>query len=464
MKRRTILFLVAAIILLAVGGFFILNKKQSGSSTSFQTAPITLGDLTAFVGATGTVRANQSAIMTWQTSGQIETVAIQRDQAVQAAQVLANLKESSLSQSVILARADLVTAQRNLDDLKISTVARANAQLNMVNAQKALDDALEKRESKQYKRSSQETLDIARANLIISEDQVTQKQRLYDQFDSLSQDDPMRAEAFSQLASAKQTRDRALANVNWLLGRPDAQELAMADANVEVARANLASAEREWNRLKNGPDPQDVSAAEAHVAALQATVELAQLKAPFAGTVTDVSAMAGDQITPGTAAFRVDDLSRLLVDVAIPEVDINRVRSGLPAKVTFDAIQGKEYLGRVTEVSRVGVSAQGVVNFTVTVELLDADQVVLPGMTAAVNIVVDQLEGVLLVPNRAVRLVNGQRTIYLLKNGKQTPVQIEIGATSDAYSEIVSGDVQKDDLVILNPFIAPETSGPPFAR
>lgn len=464
MKRRTILFLVAAIILLAVGGFFILNKKQSGSSTSFQTAPITLGDLTAFVGATGTVRANQSAIMTWQTSGQIETVAIQRDQAVQAAQVLANLKESSLSQSVILARADLVTAQRNLDDLKISTVARANAQLNMVNAQKALDDALEKRESKQYKRSSQETLDIARANLIISEDQVTQKQRLYDQFDSLSQDDPMRAEAFSQLASAKQTRDRALANVNWLLGRPDAQELAMADANVEVARANLASAEREWNRLKNGPDPQDVSAAEAHVAALQATVELAQLKAPFAGTVTDVSAMAGDQITPGTAAFRVDDLSRLLVDVAIPEVDINRVRSGLPAKVTFDAIQGKEYLGRVTEVSRVGVSVQGVVNFTVTVELLDADQVVLPGMTAAVNIVVDQLEGVLLVPNRAVRLVNGQRTIYLLKNGKQTPVQIEIGATSDAYSEIVSGDVQKDDLVILNPFIAPETSGPPFAR
>lgn len=464
MKRRTILFLVAAIILLAVGGFFILNKKQSGSSTSFQTAPITLGDLTAFVGATGTVRANQSAIMTWQTSGQIETVAIQRDQAVQAAQVLANLKESSLSQSVILARADLVTAQRNLDDLKISTVARANAQLNMVNAQKALDDALEKRESKQYKRSSQETLDIARANLIIAEDQVTQKQRLYDQFDSLSQDDPMRAEAFSQLASAKQTRDRALANVNWLLGRPDAQELAMADANVEVARANLASAEREWNRLKNGPDPQDVSAAEAHVAALQATVELAQLKAPFAGTVTDVSAMAGDQITPGTAAFRVDDLSRLLVDVAIPEVDINRVRSGLPAKVTFDAIQGKEYLGRVTEVSRVGVSAQGVVNFTVTVELLDADQVVLPGMTAAVNIVVDQLEGVLLVPNRAVRLVNGQRTIYLLKNGKQTPVQIEIGATSDAYSEIVSGDVQKDDLVILNPFIAPETSGPPFAR
>lgn len=464
MKRRTILFLVAAIILLAVGGFFILNKKQSGSSTSFQTAPITLGDLTAFVGATGTVRANQSAIMTWQTSGQIETVAIQRDQAVQAAQVLANLKESSLSQSVILARADLVTAQRNLDDLKISTVARANAQLNMVNAQKALDDALEKRESKQYKRSSQETLDIARANLIIAEDQVTQKQRLYDQFDSLSQDDPMRAEAFSQLASAKQTRDRALANVNWLLGRPDAQELAMADANVEVARANLASAEREWNRLKNGPDPQDVSAAEAHVAALQATVELAQLKAPFAGTVTDVSAMAGDQITPGTAAFRVDDLSRLLVDVAIPEVDINRVRSGLPAKVTFDAIQGKEYLGRVTEVSRVGVSVQGVVNFTVTVELLDADQVVLPGMTAAVNIVVDQLEGVLLVPNRAVRLVNGQRTIYLLKNGKQTPVQIEIGATSDAYSEIVSGDVQKDDLVILNPFIAPETSGPPFAR
>ncbi len=82
--------------------------------------------------------------------------------------------------------------------------------------------------------------------------------------------------------------------------------------------------------------------------------------------------MVGDQVNAGTVSFRIDDLSHLLVDVQITEVDINRVKVGQPAKMTFDAISGKEYNGKVTEVANFGVTQQGVVNFTVTVELTDA--------------------------------------------------------------------------------------------
>ncbi len=58
---------------------------------------------------------------------------------------------------------------------------------------------------------------------------------------------------------------------------------------------------------------------------------------------------------------------------------------------------------------------QGVVNFMVTVRITDADELVKPGMTAAVNIMVEKLTDVILVPNRAVRLVDGKRVVYVLR-------------------------------------------------
>ena len=68
------------------------------------------------------------------------------------------------------------------------------------------------------------------------------------------------------------------------------------------------------------------------------------------GTITDARPLSGDLITAGTVAFRVDDLSRLLVDVQIPEVDINRIRTGQQTRLTFDGILNKEYNGIVTGV------------------------------------------------------------------------------------------------------------------
>ncbi len=86
-------------------------------------------------------------------------------------------------------------------------------------------------------------------------------------------------------------------------------------------------------------------------------------------------------------------------------------------------------------------------------------------MTAAVNIVISNLKDILLIPNRAVRLVDGKRVIYLMKNGIQTTVEVEIGASSDTMSEYVSGDVKEGDVIILNPtidFSAFSSGRPPF--
>jgi HlyD family secretion protein len=201
------------------------------------------------------------------------------------------------------------------------------------------------------------------------------------------------------------------------------------------------------------------------VAAAQATLDLAQIVAPFSGTITSVELLPGDPVAPGSPAFRLDDLSRLLVDVQVSEVDINRIEAGQPVNMTFDAILDQLYNGTVNEVSPVGTTVQGVTEFLVKVELTDANSAIKPGMTAAVNIVVDQLENVLLVPNRAVRVVDGQRVVYILENDELVTVEIELGASSDTESEVIGGDLQVGDLIVLNPpQVFDASGGPPFAR
>jgi HlyD family secretion protein len=92
-----------------------------------------------------------------------------------------------------------------------------------------------------------------------------------------------------------------------------------------------------------------------------------------------------------------------------------------------------------------------VVNFTVTVELTDADDQVKPGMTAAVTIAVSELADVLLVPNRAVRTLGGERVVYVLQDSDTLPVPVTLGRSSDTHSQLLEGDLQVGDLIVLNP-------------
>ena len=108
---------------------------------------------------------------------------------------------------------------------------------------------------------------------------------------------------------------------------------------------------------------------------------------------------------------------------------------------------------------QAGDNVQGVVNFTVTIELTDADELVKPGMTAAVNIVVQEVKDVILIPNRAVRLVDAERVVFVLVNGIPQQVKVELGSSSDTMSVLIDGDLKEGDEIILNP---PSVSGNPF--
>jgi HlyD family secretion protein len=217
-----------------------------------------------------------------------------------------------------------------------------------------------------------------------------------------------------------------------------------------VAKAQLQDAINQYNQVKDGPSAQDIAAAQAAVDAAQATLNQAQLVAPFAGTVTDVSVMSGDLVSSGLQAFRIDDLSAIYINLQVAEVDVNNLKVGQDASLTFDAIPNKEYAGKVTEIGVVGTSSQGVVTYPVTVQLTNPDANVKPGMTAAVNITIAQHANVLMVPNQAIQISNGQRQVMVLYEGQQIPVPVTVGLTNDTMSEVTSSGLKEGDEVVLN--------------
>ena len=502
MKKFLIIVIVVAV--LAGGAYAWFNyssqKAQEELMASLQTTEAEYGTLTSTIGATGVVRSNQTAQLGWLTSGTVESVGAQVGDTVTTDQLLASLAETSLPQTVILAQADLVSAEKALDDLMNSQLQQAQALQAVETAEKNLEDLLnpelqqalalqaiadaqqavdyyERRVNNLQSTAGQADIDAAKAQVTIAKDALDRAKEKYEPYANKPESNLTRANLQANLAAAQQQYDFAVRQLNALQGTAADTEVAVAaanlatsqaqldeaireyerikdgpsDADVSLLTAQLEEAQREFERVKDGPDPDDIAVAEARIAAAQATVNQAFIEAPFEGEVTMVDVKPGDQVQPGSLAFRIDDLSRLLVDIDVSEVDINQIKEGQQVTMSFDAILAKEYHGEVVEVALVGNNIAGVVSFTVTVELQDADEQVRPGMTSAVNIVIEQIDEALLIPNRAVRVVDGERVVYTLKNGMLEPVQITLGASSDLYSEVIDGDLQPGDTMVLNP-------------
>jgi HlyD family secretion protein len=513
---------IVVIIAIAIIGYFAVTffrqRQQTETTNEYQTVVVSLGNQTSTVGATGTVRTENEASLVWGTSGIVDSVNFAVGDQVEKGQVLAFLEDGSLPQNIISAQMELLNAQialddlydnwelnlaqaalavedaeEALDDIQISELEQSQTQLALLKAQEKLDDAIEDRERLDYQRCLDSTIQSYEAQYYMALNKYEMLDEAYRrEYAPLPSNDPERLNALATLLAAEEEVQKALINLNWCLGNYTEEEIAEADANVQLAEAELKDAEeayersftgmsaaeiavlevqlvtaqQQWERIKNGPDPNNIATLEARIASAEATLKSIQIEAPFDGTITIVETKPGSLVSAGTYAFRLDDTSRLLVDTQVSEVDINFIHPGQPVNMTFDAVQDKEYRGVVVEVSPVGSTVQGVVEFTVTIELIDPDEDSKPGMTSAVNIIVDELLDVLLVPNRAIRVVDGQRVVYILADGELKQIPVVMGATSDTTSEIIGGVLQSGDVVVLNPpsNIFDENGPPGFMR
>ena len=458
--RKFIIIVLIIIGVVAIGYFVfgeLQTRRQENQISNLQTVSATQGSLTATVGATGTVRPEQTAMIAWEISGDVDNVFVQAGDVITAGYTLATLAPSSLPQNVILAQSDLITAQKQLDDLQNTQSTSEQALQNVNLSQSAVYDA-EQAMARFDQQDYKDELEAAQEDVVDKQDALQEAQDDFEPYKDRDPSNSTRQTYEQRLIDAQIAYDDAVREVDRL-----ELEKVTAETNLGAANAALADSQRAYDQIKDGPNPDDVAVLQNRIEAAQATIDKAELTAPFSGTITEVDIKPGDQVAPGSVAFRLDKMERLLMDVMVSEVDINSIEVGQPVNLSFDAILDKEYAGVVSEVPPVGDVIQGVVEFKVVVELTDPDEDVKPGMTAAVNIVVNQITNALLVPNSAVRVEDGQQVVYILEDNQLKLVEVTLGASSDTQSEVLSGNLQVGDEIVLNPpqdFFGPNGGGP----
>jgi HlyD family secretion protein len=490
-----------------------LPNALTGEDAASEVTSLIRGPLSVTINAIGNVRPAQSATLAWQTGGQVGEVNVTVGEKVEAEQELATLDPTSLPNNILQAEIDLINAQNALEDLsKPDELAIAQAQevleqaqealdalrnpsesdiaqaeLAVINAQEEIDDAEYELNSLLNGRGNDRLISEARAKLILAQDRVDQLQAIFNNTPGNSNEDAGKAQALANLEGAKRDRDRALASLNWYLGEPSEQELAEKRTNLALAQAKLADAEQflvdlqnpspsaitlaeakvadaqeNLDQLLSGPKEDEVIIAQTRITQAEATLNQAHLTAPFAGTITEVNVLAGDQVTNGQKAFRIDDLSTYYVDLQVSEIDIPQIEIGDPVRVIFDAILEKTYTGVVDSIGQVGVSTQNVVNFTVTIRLTDPDGAIKPGMTAEANIQVAEVDDVLQLPNRFIFEEDGKRYVYRLNGEESERVYVQVGLSSESASEIISESLKEGDQVTSQPgLFAGFGGGPP---
>lgn len=439
-----VLFVLGGI---GAAGYFGFSSNQPVEEPVVEppTVEVSRGDVVQSVTAPGALVDLGETTLQSRVNGQVEQIQVQPGNVVQKGQIVAVLGERQhYEAAVATARVTLIEAEAALDALKTG-LPLAEARVVLAEAQKAYDKASRTRESKQYARSSQETIDIARANYVIAEDAVSRATELYDRVDDRPESDPIRAEAFSQLAAARQKSATALANLNWLLGKPDEQEVSEADAQVSLTKAKLEDAQRKYDQILKDGGPElalaeaRLRSAEVQLAEAEADLASLEVKAPFDGVVTEVMVKAGQSIQSGGGLLLLSDPRALMAQVTVVEEDFPLVAAGQAAELFFDALPDEKVTGRVARVVPKRVDGERAI-YTLYISLDAIPDKLAAGMTVDTSIVIQRRESVLRLPRAVVRAgSDGTADVEVWANGQTEKREVIVGLRGDSYVEIGSG-------------------------
>jgi RND family efflux transporter MFP subunit len=190
--------------------------------------------------------------------------------------------------------------------------------------------------------------------------------------------------------------------------------------------------------------------------------ELSQLTitAPIPGMVVYLEIWKGGQMAkvqegdspwPGQGLVNLPDLSEMIVEATVSEVDAARVDSGQQVIVTLDALPGQRYDGMVSKkgtLARRKDPGSKINVFDVEIAILDKDDQLKPGMSAAGRVILDRVPNVIKVPLEAVFEKEG-RTLVYLKNKREVP--IEVGRRNDMEIEVVTGLDGGEEICLVDP-------------
>jgi HlyD family secretion protein len=297
-----------------------------------------------------------------------------------------------------------------------------------------------------------------------------------------------------------------------LLAAQQKQSLASvqsAQASLELTTANEARmrnlfANEYVSRQELDTAVQAKKSAEAQLQLARATVEkdhanlaYSVIRSPVSGVVVDRSVDVGQTVAASLQTptlFKIaQDLSKMQIDANFAEADIGNIRVGQTVRFTVDAFAGRNFQGEVKLIRLNPTTVQNVVTYDVVINVGNPEQILLPGMTAYVNIAVAQRKDALLVPNAALRFKpanteilkpsanqsqeadkkndaqkGGNRPggsantdgakpkrdafsgkVYVLEKSKLKPVGVTLGITDNRNTEIVGGELKAGDQVVI---------------
>ncbi|OGT26373.1 MAG: hypothetical protein A2Z17_03075 [Gammaproteobacteria bacterium RBG_16_66_13] len=381
----------------------LLAACQAGGSSPTPTADPEAEIPVPVASATGVVVPEIWAELSLRAGGIVEVIRFEEGKTARSGEVLIQLSgREALEAASTTARLELVAAQQALDEVhEQADVVRSQAQSELANAREALRVATYKWTVQQEgNRANSDTIRTARARLVLAESEVDQAKDEYDSTPGSASEDPAKAAALAAYMSAKAARDSALRNLNWFTGKPTEIQQGLLDADVAVAEARVAAAERAWQDVQSGPDPDTLAQAEARLANAEAQVRAAEaaladseLRAPFDGTVAAVEVRANEWVMPGQVLIVLADLGRLQVETTdLNEIDAARLAEGAAATITFDALPDAQVTGRVLRIAPKSSEGSGV-NYTVVLALDDIPPRLRWGMTAFIDIEVSDSVG-----------------------------------------------------------------------
>lgn len=190
----------------------------------------------------------------------------------------------------------------------------------------------------------------------------------------------------------------------------------------------------------------DVATAEAQIAATATDRQRTVLVAPFAGTVAKITGELGEYSTPSPPgvptppAIDLIDDSCLYVKAPMDEIDTPRIRPGLPVRISFEALPGKVFAGKVKRVAPyITVVEKQARTVEVDVEFDRPDEArgLLVGYSADVEIVLDTREDTLRIPTAAIR--EGNRVLVLGADGVLAERELKTGLANWEQTEVLDG-------------------------
>jgi HlyD family secretion protein len=347
--------------------------------------------------ASGTIAITQVQIGS-ELGGRVVAIKVDEGDAVEAGDVLVQLDTTTLqdqraqaqasydllvsggtpeqrSARIAAAELQLLIAQQALQDLHDGAdMALAQAKLARADAL----DALDKAEYQWYinqpgNRYTAASLQDAKADVKITEKRLSNARKNLDKAEGTM----AKSLAQNELYAAERAYYQAVWLLDWLQADPTEIELAQLDADLELAKANLANAERDIEKLADGPDPDALALAEAKLKNAQEQLDLAKadpgkeelviaqaavdlldtqidkmtITAPADGVILTRVIQTGEIVLPSSTLMVLGVVDEMTITVYVPEDRYGEITIGQKASVSVDSFPGISFEAVVTAIA-----------------------------------------------------------------------------------------------------------------